>query len=110
MMHRMFTHNFRFNTESLRNGTLFNGMFQAGVRKAFQPRKPRHPLVRATLGVAGLVVLAVLVTFSVFLGAAMLAGGLIYRLVRGDRRPIARDSAVVDAEYRVVDRDALPPR
>ncbi len=58
-------------------------------RNAFAPRKPRHPLLRLGIGLLGLAVLAVLVFVSVFVGAAMIAGGLLYRLLRqrGNRSP-----------------------
>ena len=51
-------------------------------RNAFAPRKPRHPLLRLGIGLLGLAVLAVLVFVSVFVGAAMIAGSLLYRLLQ----------------------------
>lgn len=96
---------FRFN----RPGAFGASAFRAG----FAPRKPRHPFVRAMLGLVGLGLLAVLVFFSVFVGAAMLAVGLLYRLWSRRGRPVARDTDadanVVDGEYQVVDKPALPP-
>lgn len=80
-------------------------------RSAFAPRKPRHPLMRLALGLLGVGVLAVLVFFSVFIGAAMIAGGLLYRLIRQRGKPVARDERLVDADYRVVSKSstsALP--
>lgn len=72
-------------------------------RSAFAPRKPRHPLMRLALGLLGVGVLVVLVFFSVFVGAAMIAAGLLYRLVRQRGKPVARgDARIVDADYRVV--------
>ena len=61
-----------------------------------QPRLRRNPLLRILTGLLGLAVLAVLVFFSVFVGAAMLAIGLVYRLLR--KRPAAppRDARVVE--------------
>ncbi len=93
---------FRFN----RPGPFGAGAFRAG----FAPRKPRHRLARAVLGLVGLALLAVLVFFSVFVGAAMLAAGLLYRLWARRNRPVARDpdATVVDGEFRVVDKTALP--
>jgi hypothetical protein len=66
------------------------------------PRHRRHPLLRIVMGILGLGLLAVLVFFSVFVGAAMLAAGLLYRLFK--RRPQAptRAARVVEGEYRVV--------
>lgn len=72
----------------------------------FAPRKPRHPLARVAVGLLGLALLAVLLVLGVVVGTAMLVLGLARRvLVRGPARP-ARRGAVVDAEYRVVDRPA----
>lgn len=95
----MFAQTFRFD----------HAAFQSRVRNAFEPRKPRHRLLRVVLGLVGLALLAVLVMFGVFVGAAMIAAGLVYRLCRG-RKPQVRDTRVVDAEYRVVERATLPPR
>ena len=80
----------------------------SGVRAMFAPRKPRHPLLRVGLGLLGVVVLGVLVFFSVFVGAAMIAAGVVYKLVRQRGKPQARDARVVDAEYRVVRKQVLP--
>lgn len=82
-------------------------------RAAFSPRKPRHPLVRAALGLLGLGVLLVLVFFSVFVGVAMLATGLLYRLWKQRGKPVAHSAAgtdghVVDGEFRIVHKTALP--
>lgn len=81
------------------------------LRTLFVPRKPRHPLLRFAFGVLGLGLLLVLVVVGVFVGTAMLAGGLLLRLWRTRnthvaRRPQAR--RVVDGEYRVVGKSALP--
>ena len=54
------------------------------------------------------IVVGVLVFFSVFVGAAMIAAGLVYKLVRQLGKPNARDTRVVDAEYRVVRKQELP--
>ena len=59
------------------------------------------------VGLLGLAVLAVLVFVSVFVGAAMIAGGLLYRLLRQRGKPVARDHAM-EGEYRVVRKQALP--
>jgi energy-converting hydrogenase Eha subunit G len=77
-------------------------------RSAFAPRKPRHPLLRLAFGLLGLVVLCVLVFFSVFVGAAMIAAGLLYKLLRQRGKPVARDARVVDGEYRVIRKPAMP--
>lgn len=73
-------------------------------RHGFTPRKPRHPLLRFALGVVGLGVLALLVMFSVVLGAVMVAAGIGYKLWRrrGGRVTRSRNERVVDGEYRVI--------
>lgn len=84
--------------------------FQSRIRNAFGPRKPRHRLMRFAFGLIGLGLLVLLVMFSVFVGAAMIAAGLLYRLWAGRGKPIARtraDANVVEGEYRLVDRAVL---
>ncbi|MEJ7745726.1 MAG: hypothetical protein WKF61_03020 [Luteimonas sp.] len=93
----MSVHAFRFDS------TRFNS---SRFRNAFAPRKPRHPLMRLALGLLGVGLLVVLVFFSVFVGAAMVAGGLLYRLVRQRGKPMARDARIVDADYHVVRKRA----
>ena len=68
------------------------------------PRHRRHPLLRLLMGVLGLALLAVLVVASVFVGAAMLAIGLVARLVRPRAAKAAPSQGrVVEGEYVVVD-------
>ena len=76
---------------------------------AFSPRKPRHPLARMAVGLLGLGVLALLVFFSVFIGVAMLAAGLTWRLL-GKRKSasVRHDARVVEGEYRIVGKTVLP--
>ena len=93
----MFAHVFRFDARRL--------------HAAFAPRKPRHPLARLAIGLLGIGVLALLVFVSVFVGVAMLAVGRVYRLMRQRGRPIAdpaRNARIVDGEFRVVGKTALP--
>ncbi len=78
------------------------------LRNAFAPRKPRHPLVRVALGLLGVCVLLVLVFASVFVGVAMLAAGVLLRLWKQRGKPVARDRRIVDGEFRVVGKTALP--
>ena len=65
----------------------------------------RNVVLRVLMGLLGVAVLAVLVFVSVFVGAAMIATGLLVRLwkQRG-RAPAPQAGRVVDAEYRVVER------
>jgi len=82
----------------------------AKLRNLVEPRKPRNPLVRIALGLLGLVILAVLVVGGVFVGAAMILGGIAWKLLgtRKARASTKADPTVVDAEYRVVRKAALP--
>lgn len=89
----MFAHVFRFDSSRL--------------HAAFAPRKPRHPLLRVLFGLVGLVLLALLLIFGVFVGAAMLAGGLVYRLWKQRGQRPHSDPQVVEGEYRVVDKPAI---
>lgn len=82
--------------------------FHARFRHAFVPRKPRRPVLRLLLGLVGVGLLLALVFVSVFVGIAMLAGGVLMRLARQRNRPVARDPRVVDGEFRVVGKTALP--
>ena len=84
--------------------------FQFGnVRTMFEPRKPRHPLVRLAVGLAGLAILAVLIFFGVFVGAAMILAGVTWKLLsRAAKREPAVRRDVVEGEYRVVRKPALP--
>jgi hypothetical protein len=83
--------------------------FNARMRNAFSaPRKPRHRALRVALGLVGLVLLAVLVMFGVFVGAAMIGAGLLFKLWKQRGKPIARDPRVLDGEFRVVDPVSLP--
>jgi hypothetical protein len=44
----------------------------------------------------------------VFVGVAMLAAGVLVRLFRMHGKPVARDHRVVDGQYRVIGKPALP--
>jgi hypothetical protein len=93
----MFAHAFRFD------------QFNTRMRNAFStPRKPRHRALRVVFGLIGLALLAVLVMFGVFVGAAMVAAGLLFKLWKQRGKPIARDARVLDGEFRVVDPASLP--
>lgn len=82
----------------------------AKLRNLFEPRKPRNPLVRIALGLLGIAILAVLVVGGVFIGAAMILGGVAWKLFASRKARAMRkaDPTVVDAEYRVVRKAALP--
>ena len=82
----------------------------AKLRNLFEPRKPRNPLVRIALGLLGIAILAVLVVGGVFIGAVMILGGIAWKLLASRKARAVRkaDPTVVDAEYRVVRKAALP--
>lgn len=82
--------------------------FQSRMRSAFEPRKPRHRLLRFVLGLVGLGLVLVLLAFSLVIGAVMIGGGLLYRLWRRRAAPLARPANVVEGQYRVVTPQGLP--
>jgi hypothetical protein len=49
-----------------------------------------------------------LLVVGVFVGATMLVGGLMVRLLRQRGKPVAARKRVVDAEYRVVPKTGQP--
>ena len=73
-----------------------------GLSAMFAPRKPRHPLLRVLLGMVGVLLLAGLLVIGLVVGTAMLAGGLLVRLLRQRGKPVAARRRVVEAEYHVV--------
>ena len=79
------------------------------VRALRDPRKPRHRVLRVVAGLAGLVLIAALLVVGIVVGAAMILGGLAWRLLRGLRRPVQpmASGRVVDATDRVVPRTLL---
>ena len=98
----MFVHAFRFD------------QFNSRMRNAFSaPRKPRHRALRVAFGIIGLALLAVLVMFGLFVGAAMIAAGVLFKLWKQRGKPAldgkgSRDARVLDGEFRVVDPVSLP--
>lgn len=74
------------------------------------PRRPRHRLLRALLGSVGVVLLLVLLVFGVFVGAAMLLGGMLWQAWARRRTPAtaAAGADVIDGSFRVVDKPGLP--
>lgn len=83
------------------------GQFQSRVRAAFEPRKPRHRVLRFALGLVGVALLVMLLVFGVVVGATMLLVGLTYKLLVRRGRPVTADPRIVDAEYRVVSKPLL---
>ncbi|MEN5042222.1 hypothetical protein ABE473_10100 [Stenotrophomonas sp. TWI700] len=88
---------------------MYSRFFQFNqFRTLFAPRKPRHPLVRVAVGLLGLAILAALVFVGVFVGAAMIIAGLAWKLLAQRKSARTAPSQVVDGEYRVVRKQALP--
>ncbi|MHC9013094.1 hypothetical protein ACYX79_15870 [Stenotrophomonas rhizophila] len=88
---------------------MYSRIFQFNqFRALFAPRKPRHPLVRVAVGLLGLAILAALVFVGVFVGAAMIIAGLAWKLLAQRKSVRTVPSQVVDGEYRVVRKQALP--
>lgn len=88
---------------------MYSRFFQFNqFRTLFAPRKPRHPLVRVAVGLLGLAILAALVFVGVFVGAAMIIAGLAWKLLAQRKTARTAPSQVVDGEYRVVRKQALP--
>ena len=77
------------------------------------PRRPRHPFLRITLGLVGVTLLLALLFVSVFVGIAMLAGGMLYRMLKQRRSPVldrahATRARSIDGDYRVIGKTQLP--
>lgn len=82
----------------------------ARLHAVFAPRKPRHPLARVFAGLVGIALLALLVVAGLFVGAAMLAAGLLLRLWKQRGKPVARAARAnsIDGDFRVVGKAQLP--
>ena len=77
------------------------------------PRRPRHPFLRIALGLVGVALLLALLFVSVFVGIAMLAAGMLYRLLKQRRTPLAvragsNHGGALDGTFRVVGKPQLP--
>lgn len=87
----------------------FHARFDAsGFRGLFTPRKPRNAALRVLLGLVGVAVLALLLVVGLFVGAAMIAFGLLRRALRPQAKMRSRDAGVLDGEYRVVNKPGQP--
>ena len=74
------------------------------------PRRPRHRWLRVLLGIAGVTLLLALLFVSVFIGIAMLAIGMLWRLWKQRGKPITRPARgnSIDGDFRVVGKAQLP--
>jgi NAD/NADP transhydrogenase alpha subunit len=105
----MFAHAFRF--DPFKRSPFRSDAFQARMRSTFAPRKPRHRVLRVIFGLIGVALLAVLVMLGLFIGAAMIATGIGYKLWKQRGKSAIRVDArrgAFDAEYRVVAPLSLP--
>jgi len=73
---------------------------------SYCPSKPRSPLMRLLFGMLGLLLLAFLLVFGIFIGAAMLLFAAARRLLRSRTSASAtsQPSDVIDAEYQVIEK------
>ena len=69
-----------------------------------RPAKPRNPLIRLALGLVGVLLLAVLVVFGLFIGLGMLMFAAVRRMLRPTQAAPARVPGTIDGEYRVVEK------
>lgn len=84
------------------------------VWSLLQPQRPRHPIVRALLGLFAICALMVMLTIGAVIGMIAFAGSLLWRLFypvaslprAQHASPVAHDDAI-DGEYSVL-RKPLP--
>jgi hypothetical protein len=69
-----------------------------------RPAKPRNPLVRLALGMIGVLLLAVLVVFGLFIGLGMLLFAAVRRMLRPAPSVPAPVEGSIEGEYRVVEK------
>ena len=74
------------------------------------PRRPRHPMLRIVLGLVGVGLLMALLFLGLFVGVAMLAAGMLWRLWAQRGKPIARArrAGTIDGDFRVIGKAQLP--
>lgn len=91
--------------------TRFERPLRRAARAVIEPRKSRHRIFRVVLTLAGLALLAVGVVAAVAVGAVLITGGVLWRLLRRPLppvRPLATGRGrVLDATYRVINRPVL---
>lgn len=95
---------------AFRNGFRFNHHV---FDRFAPPRRPRHRWLRVVVGLLGIGVLLALLFVSVFVGLAMLATGMLWRLWKQRGKPIAArartiDGRTLDGSFRVVGKAQLP--
>ena len=90
--------------------SIFRNQRYGRIRATFfnGPRRPRNPLLRIALGVLGVALLLGLLFVSVFIGLAMLAVGMLWRLFKQRGKSVAAHADAIDGDYRVVGKAQLP--
>jgi hypothetical protein len=73
-----------------------------------RPNKPKNALVRIAFSIFGLVIILGACAIALIAGMFMLLTGLILKLVGKKPQRTTRQSDVLDAEYSVVKKSALP--
>ena len=87
----------------------FHARYDAsGLRGMFTPRKPRNAVLRVLLGLVGVAILAVLLVVGLFVGAAMIAFGLLRRALRPQAKGRTQPADALDGEYRVINKPGQP--
>lgn len=72
----------------------------------YSPSKPRHPLLRLALGLLGVLLLAMLVVFGLFIGLGMLLFAAARRMMRpAVNAAPEKIEAVIDGEFSVIDKN-----
>lgn len=77
--------------------------FRTASAGLFAPRKPRHPLARLAFGMLGVALLCVLLVVGLFVGAAMVIGGLMLRLFKPRAAAPKSRARVVEGQYHRVE-------
>jgi hypothetical protein len=74
---------------------------------SYTPCKPRNPLLRLAVGLLGVLLLALLVVFGLFIGLGMLLFAAARRLLRNKPAATASESieGAIDGEFSVVDKN-----
>ena len=76
---------------------------------SYCPSKPRSPIMRLLFGLMGLLLLAFLLVFGIFIGAAMLLFAAARRLLASRKPAIAVNQAndVIDGQFQVVSKNPI---
>jgi hypothetical protein len=95
-----------------RTMSIFSSAGFRNVRHRFNgftaPRRPRHRILRVTLGIIGVGLLLALLFVSVFVGIAMLGAGMLWRLWKQRKQPLFVRGTPIDGDFRVVGKAQLP--